>query len=252
MKKRPLTLTIAALIMVTTLLAGYSIATFFPRLGLAATTTRITTGASNGTTNLEQGGPPPGDFGGNLGGNPQPGAGNPPSSAPSGGRPTDGGFGGGPGGGVVGGSGALGSVTNTNNTSNIALIAIQTGLRILSIGFVGLGLVAALGLFKLKRWGLVLTVALFVIALIGFLVPQNTLLRLVMPVFGISNRAGAGVTLSTLFTNFRFNWVNLIEPLGLLIAVVLALLPNSRQALKPIDFDDLPDEIPVEEMVAEA
>ncbi len=251
MKKRPLSLIIAALVMAVALLAGYSLTAFFPQLAFSGGPARLANSANGG--NFQAGGPPPdgglppdggaAPSGGNTASGGSTGSANVCGGGASGTRPARGPDGGGPGGGFAGAGSPLGTVTSTNTTSNIALIGLQTGLKVLNILFVGLGLVAAFGLLRMKRWGLVMTIVLFAMALVGFIVPQNSLTRLLLPLLGITTRTtGSAFTLASLFSSFRFNWVSLIEPVGLLAAVVLALLPVSRKAMAPVSIDDIPDE----------
>ncbi len=223
---RPWPITIAALVLIVAMLAGFGINQFFPQLGFSGRQGRAfangaaagTAGATNnGTANGSAGaaGQAGRTFGGNRFANNATGA---------------------------AAGGLLGAATNANTTNSLAQIAVQSGLRIASIVFPVLGLIAAFGLFKIKRWGIVLTGLLFALALVGVFLPQATLLRLLLPAFGVAGRAGANTGLASVFTNFRLNWVNLIEPFGLLAGLALVLLPISRRAFSPQELQDSQEE----------
>lgn len=240
---RPWTLIAAAILMVIVMLVGYGLPALFPRLGFAAAG-RFPNGAqANG--GVPNGGQANG--GNNFGGRPFDGGNDGGGARQFGGGNGFGGggngFGGGRqfgGGGAFGGGNPLGAAGTANNSFAIVNVVLQTVFRILGIGFVGLGLIGALGLFKMKRWGLVLTIILFVLATVGLFLPQATLLRLAIGIMNPGRTAGNFANAGLLAG--RFNWVSLIEPVGLLAVLVLALLPMSRKAMAPVTDEDFGDD----------
>ncbi len=235
MKKiRPLTLTIAALLLVIVMFAGLGLPALFPGLGFSANAGRFPGGAGGNAVAPGQGlngSAPQGAEPGLAPGGQVPEGRTPGSGRPFGGRQ----FGG-------GGANPLGQVGNMNSTAGIVVIGLQVGMNILKVIFAGLGLIAALGLFQMKRWGLVLSVILLVFSLVGFFLPTATLMRLVLPMLGMGGAGAAGNASMFSFNLLRLNWVNLIEPVGLLAVVILGFLPASRKAMAPITDQDLLDD----------
>ena len=247
-KNRPTTLIIASVLLVLVMFAGLGLPALFPSLAFSGNTRRFQNGAGGSVV--------PGQ--GFNGARPQGNDGNLPpggveGQAPGNGRTFGGGrqFGG-------GGANPLGGLGNTNSTAGIVLIGLQVAMNILKVVFAGLGLIAALGLFRMKRWGLVLSILLLVFSLVGIFLPTTTLMQLAMPMLGIGRSGAIGNAAGgnpAFLANplMRLNWFSLLEPVGLAAVVVLGLMPASRKAMAPITDEDLleEDEDSLEEQPAE-
>ena len=195
--KRPLTLTIGAVILAA--VALFTFATpFLPRVG-----------------------------GGGFGGNPgQRGTGRP-TLAPGESQTPRGNFGGGgAGGGANGGATGLGGTTGFGGAAgraggNFAAFSLMQPIRIAEAVIGGLfALVAAIGLMQRKKWGMVLAVIAAIVIIL------TTAVTLLTPLLG---RAARAFTLYLTFVT-RPTWESAVLVVATVAVAVLALLPASRKA----------------------
>ena len=110
---------------------------------------------------------------------------------------------------------------------------LQLGLLALNLIFLVLGLVAAAGLFQLKRWGWVLglIVAAYNLIMAGRSI-YNYISFETLRASGAFNNFGAGAT-GGAFTGFRlaFPILAILQIVVAIAVAVLVLLPNSRKAI---------------------